>query len=99
MSETLSDALVTKVASLARLKLSDAERSDYAQKLGGILEYVRTLNEINTDGIEPMVHAVELVNVFREDVVRESLPRVDALLNAPKSDGISFLVPEILAEK
>lgn len=99
MSEVLSDDLVQKVASLGRLKLNDSERGDYARKLGSILEYVRTLEEVDTDGIDPMVHAVELSNVFRMDELRESLPRSAALANAPKTDGVYFLVPEILAEK
>lgn len=99
MSEVLDAAKVRKVALLARLKLSEAEVADYTSKLGSVLQYVETLNEINTDGVEPMVHAVELSNVFRADIVAPSLPRPDALRNAPKTDGIFFLVPQILEDK
>ena len=99
MSEVLDADKVRKVALLARLKLSDAEVNDYASKLGSVLQYVDTLNEVNTDGVEPMVHAVELSNVFRPDVVTASLPRSDALRNAPKTDGTFFLVPQILEDK
>jgi aspartyl-tRNA(Asn)/glutamyl-tRNA(Gln) amidotransferase subunit C len=99
MSEALDVDKVRKVALLARLKLSDAEVSDYATKLGNVLQYVETLNEVDTDGIEPMVHAVELSNVFRPDVVVPSLPRSEALRNAPKTDGTFFLVPQILEDK
>lgn len=99
MAETLDAEKVRKVAVLARLKLSDAEIGDYANKLGNILKYVDTLNEVDTEGVEPMVHAVELSNVFRADEVQPSLPRDVALQNAPKTDGTFFLVPQILEDK
>ena len=99
MAKTLDADKVRKVAVLARLKLSDAEVGDYVTKLGSVLKYVDALNEVNTDGVEPMVHAVELSNVFRVDEVRESLPREAALQNAPKTDGTFFLVPQILEGK
>ncbi len=99
MAEVLDAEKVRKVAVLARLKISEAEVVDYVTKLGSVLKYVDTLNEVNTEGIEPMVHAVEMSNVFRADEVRESLPRAAALQNAPKSDGTFFLVPQILEDK
>jgi len=99
MAEALDVEKVRKVALLARLKLSDAEIGDYTNKLGSILKYVDTLNEVDTEGVEPMVHAVELSNVFRADEVQPSLPRVAALQNAPKTDGTFFLVPQILEDK
>ena len=96
MPANLTRADVLKVANLARLKLSDAEVDDCTAKLGSILDYVESLNEINTEDVEPMVHAVELSNVFRPDEVQPSLPREAALANAPKTDGRFFLVPQIL---
>ncbi len=99
MAEILDAEKVRKVAVLARLKLSDAEVADYVTKLGNVLKYVDTLNEVDTEGVEPMVHAVELSNVFRADEVQPSLPRAAALQNAPKTDGTFFLVPQILEDK
>lgn len=99
MAEVLDAEKVRKVAVLARLKLSEAEVADYVTKLGNVLSYVETLNEVNTEGIEPMVHAVELSNVFRVDEMQPSLPRELALQNAPKTDGMYFLVPQILEDK
>ncbi|HLJ12452.1 MAG TPA: Asp-tRNA(Asn)/Glu-tRNA(Gln) amidotransferase subunit GatC [Planctomycetaceae bacterium] len=96
MSGKLTRADVLKVATLARLKLTDAEVDDYTAKLGGILDYVASLNEIDTEDVDPMVHAVELSNVFRADEVAPSLSREAALSNAPKTDGQFFLVPQIL---
>lgn len=96
MPARLTRSDVLKVAALARLKLTDAEIDDCTEKLGNILEYVALLNEVNTDDVDPLVHAVELSNVFREDVVQPSLTRDAALANAPKTDGRHFLVPQIL---
>jgi aspartyl-tRNA(Asn)/glutamyl-tRNA(Gln) amidotransferase subunit C len=96
MPARLTRADVLKVATLARLKLSDAEIDDYTETLGNILDYVALLNEVDTEEVEPLVHAVELSNVFRDDEVRPSLPQAAALANAPKTDGRFFLVPQIL---
>lgn len=96
MSAKLTRADVLKVARLGRLKLTEDEVADYTTKLGNILSYVDSLNEVDTTDVEPMVHAVELSNVFRGDEVAPSLPRAAALQNAPKTDGQFFLVPQIL---
>ncbi len=87
---------VRKVASLARLRVSDAEVASLTSDLTAILGYVDVLNELDTTNVEPMVHAVELSNVLRADTVVESLPRAAALSNAPRSDGQYFLVPAII---
>ncbi|MBI1309966.1 Asp-tRNA(Asn)/Glu-tRNA(Gln) amidotransferase subunit GatC [bacterium] len=92
----LSNEDVRKVASLARLKLSDAEIEHFAQQLGGVLQYVHVLDELDVSDIEPMAHAVDISNVLRDDETTPSLPREDALANAPKTDGRYFLVPQIL---
>jgi aspartyl-tRNA(Asn)/glutamyl-tRNA(Gln) amidotransferase subunit C len=89
---------VRKVASLARLKVSDAEVESLLGDLTAILEYADVLNEVNTDGVAPLVHAVELHDVLRVDVIQESLPRSEALRNAPLTDGTYFLVPAIKDE-
>lgn len=87
---------VQKVAHLARLKLSDAEVGALAGQLGGILEFVAMLDEVDVSQVEPMVHAIELTNVTRPDVLQPSLPRSAAVANAPKTDGKYFLVPAII---
>ena len=87
---------VVKVAHLARLRMDDAELDQMTAQLGAILGYVERLAEVDTEGVEPMAHAVERTNVFREDVETPMLPRDDALANAPKTDGRYFLVPQIL---
>ncbi len=90
---------VRKVASLARLSLSDAELQATGQQLTKILEYVQLLDEVDIADVTPMTHPVPAENVFRADEIRPSLPREAALSNAPKTDGQFFVVPKILEEK
>lgn len=95
---TLTRADVEKVALLARLELSAAEFDALTPQLQHIVEYVETLRELNTDEVEPMAHARDVTNVFAEDVVRPSLPREQALANAPHQNGEFYLVPAVLGE-
>lgn len=99
MSESpLTTQQVARVAELSRLKLTDGELTAMTSQLANVLQYIHILGEVNTDGVEPMAHAVETTNVLRDDVPVESLPRSQALANAPKTDGRYFLVPPILDE-
>ena len=90
---------VQKVASLARLSLSDDELRSAGEQLSTILDYVRLLDEVDTTNVAPLPHPVPAENVFRDDRIVPSLPREAALANAPKSDGQFFIVPRILEEK
>ncbi len=89
---------VEKVALLARLELSEAEIESLTTDLGQIVGYVDQLAEVDTDHVEPMAHAIELHNVFADDVVRPSLPREQALANAPSHNGKGYLVPPVLGD-
>ena len=84
------------MAILARLDLTADEQEQLAGQLDRILEYMDKLNELDTDGVEPMSHAVEVVNVLRPDrAVNE--PRTEALLrNAPARDDDFLSVPKII---
>ena len=92
----LSPEDVQKVATLARLKLSEEELEQIGQQLGGILDYVAVLDEVDVSEVEPMAHVADVSNAFRADETRPSLPREKSLSNAPKPDGKNFLVPQIL---
>jgi aspartyl-tRNA(Asn)/glutamyl-tRNA(Gln) amidotransferase subunit C len=95
---SLSRAEVEKVSLLGRLLLSDAELDTMTTQLTRVVGYVEQLNEVNTDGVRPMAHAVELHNVFRDDALKDSLPRDAALSNAPKRDSECYRVPAVLGE-
>jgi aspartyl-tRNA(Asn)/glutamyl-tRNA(Gln) amidotransferase subunit C len=89
---------VEKVALLARLQLTDAELATMTEQLAQIVSYVDQLAEVDTEAIEPMAHAVEVSNVLRDDQVSPSLPREEALDNAPHHDERGYLVPAVLGE-
>jgi aspartyl-tRNA(Asn)/glutamyl-tRNA(Gln) amidotransferase subunit C len=94
----LTRADVEKVALLARLQLSEQELQTMTGQLAQIVGYVDHLAEVDTEGVEPMAHAVETANVFAEDRVEPSLPREQALANAPSHNGRGYLVPAVLGE-
>jgi aspartyl-tRNA(Asn)/glutamyl-tRNA(Gln) amidotransferase subunit C len=92
----ITRADVEKVALLARLRLSKTELDTLTSELAQIVAYVDHLAEVDTEGVEPMAHAVEVSNVFSADEVRASLPRESALANAPNHNERGYLVPAVL---
>ena len=96
-SKLISRADVEHVAKLAHLSFDEAETADCIEKLGSILEYMQELRKIDTAGVPPTTHVLNLENVFREDEVGETLPREQALANAPATaEGKFFRVPRII---
>lgn len=90
----ITTELVDYLSQLARLELPEAEKEDMTLQLARILDYVDTLNGLDTQGVEPMSHTFPLKNVLREDQV-DVFERVDTLLdNAPAQDSGTFLVPK-----
>ena len=87
---------VAYVAELARLELTDEEKSVFQPQLENIVKYVEKISEVDVEGVEPMMHGRTLVNAFREDVVRGSLPVETALANAPRRVGDEFYLPKIV---
>jgi aspartyl-tRNA(Asn)/glutamyl-tRNA(Gln) amidotransferase subunit C len=94
----ISRAEVEKVSLLARLVLSDDELGRMTSQMGEILGYVDLLSEVNTAGVEPMAHALDVANAFRDDAARPSLDREAALANAPNRDEECYLVPAVLGD-
>lgn len=95
----LSDDEVRYVASLARLALDDDEVRRLAPQLSQILEYAEQVGEVAAEDVPPTSHPYALRNVFREDEVRDSLPREDVLDPAPEVEDDRFAVPRIVAEE
>ncbi len=92
----LSAEDVIRIASLSRLYLAPGEMDELTIKLRKIVELVDQLSEVNTENVEPMVHAFDLQNVLAPDVCGHSLPRTEVLQNAPASDSECFRVPAVL---
>jgi aspartyl-tRNA(Asn)/glutamyl-tRNA(Gln) amidotransferase subunit C len=65
-------------------------------QMNGILEYMDKLNELDTKDVTPTTHAIQLQNVFRPDLIHDSLDRKDSLANAPGTDGVNFVVPKVI---
>lgn len=87
---------VDHLSRLARLSISEEEKSTYGDQLAGILSYMEKLNELDTEGVEPTSHVISMSNVVREDLPLSSLPREEALANAPDSTGEFYRVPKII---
>jgi len=87
---------VRHVAQLARLDLSGAEVDRMTGQLNAILTYVAKLDELDTTGVAVTTHTQQVVNAFRDDEVRPSLPREQALANGPGQNSESFVVPRVI---
>lgn len=89
-------SVVDQVARLARLELTDEERDRFTRQLAGLLEYFAKLGELDTEGVEPTSHVIEMANVAREDLPGTCLPREAALADAPESEDGFFKVPPVI---
>lgn len=96
MAEKIDKAQVKKVAMLARLELTEAEVEEFTGQLSTILDYMEKMKELDTTSVQPLAHCLPISNVFREDVVKDSLGTEKTLANAPQRDGEFFKVPKIL---
>ncbi len=92
----LSIQEVQHVALLARLNLREDEKEKYAEQLGSILQYADKLNELDTEGVEPLDHILPVFNVFREDKITPGPAREEILANAPLVEEGQYRVPKII---
>jgi aspartyl-tRNA(Asn)/glutamyl-tRNA(Gln) amidotransferase subunit C len=94
MSVTIKD--VEHIAKLAKLEFSEDEKARFTEQFNEILAFMEKLNELDTSKVEPLSHVIELQNVFREDVVKPSIPTEEALKNAPAKNDKFFKVPKVI---
>lgn len=92
----VNDALVDKLANLARLKFGAAEKEGIKNDLQKMIQFVEKLNELDTTGVEPLLHMSDNVNILRADVVKGSISREKGLLNAAVHDEQFFKVPKVI---
>ncbi|MDF2487236.1 MAG: glutamyl-tRNA(Gln) amidotransferase, subunit [Herbinix sp.] len=90
----ITEETVRYAAALAKLNVSEEEKDNVAKGLDHILEYIETMNGLDTEGVEPMSHVLPVKNVFREDEVVNLDNREELLKNAPKHTVDSFAVPK-----
>lgn len=94
MANIISDETIEYVGILAKLELGEEEKEQAKKDIGRMLDYIDKLNELDTDGVEPMSHVFPVNNVFREDVVANGDGQADTLANAPERKEDAFVVPK-----
>lgn len=94
MANHISDETIEYVGILAKLELSAEEREQAKKDMASMLDYIDRLNELDTDGVEPMSHVFPVHNVFREDIVTNGDDREQMLANAPKKKDGTYMVPK-----
>lgn len=87
---------VEHVALLARLEFDEEKKELFTEQLNNILDHISMLNKVNTDHVPPTYHVLPQKNVWREDEVRPSLSREEALANAPEQENGCFKVPKVI---
>lgn len=94
MDNFISDETIEYVGILAKLELSEEEKEQAKKDMANMLDYIDTLNALDTTGIEPMSHVFPVQNVFREDIVTNCDQRDAILENAPEQKDGTFVVPK-----
>jgi len=90
--------VVDELAHLARLSYENEAKHEIVTELNKIIAFVEKLEEINTDGIEPLIYMVNETNITREDVMKQDISQYEGLKNAPKKDSDYFRVPKVIEQ-
>lgn len=92
----VNDALIDNLSNLARLEFNAEEKEEIKKDLQRMIHFVEKLGELDTSGVEPLLHMSPEINVLREDRLQASVSRDQALANAPETDGTYFKVPKVI---
>jgi aspartyl-tRNA(Asn)/glutamyl-tRNA(Gln) amidotransferase subunit C len=92
----INDAMVDKLAHLSRLQFNEAEKVEIKNDLQRMIAFVEKLNELDLEEVKPMLFMSDEVNVLREDEIKGSVSREEALKNAPLHDEQFFKVPKVI---
>jgi aspartyl-tRNA(Asn)/glutamyl-tRNA(Gln) amidotransferase subunit C len=92
----IDDVLIDKLSGLAKLEFDPEAKKEIINDLNKIIRFVEKLNELDTEGVEPLTYMTEEVNTLRDDIAKTSITKEDALKNAPKKDSDYFIVPKVL---
>jgi len=93
---TIDTAAITKIARLASIEITDAEKEHYARELSGILQWIEQLSEVNTDNVPQLSSVSEITLPRRRDEVTDGHTREAILANAPASEYGCFVVPKVI---
>lgn len=92
----VNDVLIEKLANLSRLEFSEEEKQEIKIDLEKMIGFIDKLNELDTTGVEPLLHVSDNVNVFRKDEVKGEIGKEDVFKNAPLHDNDFFKVPKVI---
>jgi aspartyl-tRNA(Asn)/glutamyl-tRNA(Gln) amidotransferase subunit C len=92
----VNDALIDNLSNLARLRFSAGEKEEIRTDLQRMILFVEKLDELDTTGVEPLLHMSSETDVLRDDIPGGSVSRAAALSNAPATDGTYFKVPKVI---
>ena len=96
MHMKIDTKVVDELAHLARLSYENEAKQEIVTELNKIIAFVEKLDEINTDGIEPLIYMVDETNVVRKDTMKQDVSQDEGLKNAPKKDSDYFRVPKVI---
>lgn len=92
----LTKETVERLAELSKLEFNDIEKTELVNDLNRIIGFIEKLNELDTDGVEPLIYMSEEKNVLRSDEIQQEISHEEILQNAPKKDSDYFRVPKVL---
>jgi aspartyl-tRNA(Asn)/glutamyl-tRNA(Gln) amidotransferase subunit C len=95
----VTSEMVERLAHLARLSFTEGEKKELQHDLERMIAFVEKLKEVDTTGIEPLLHITGTANMLREDEISHDISRREALLNAPLTDGTFFKVPKMIKKE
>ena len=92
----VNDLLIDNLAKLSHLSFSEQEKKEIKADLQEMISFIEKLKEVDTEGVEPLLHMSTNINVLRDDVAQGSVSREEAVKNAPETDGTYFKVPKVI---
>ena len=92
----VTEAMVDNLANLSRLQFNAEEKKEIARDLQRMIAFVEKLQQIDTEGFEPLLHMTDNIDQYREDVIKGQLDRSTALANGPSTDNQFFKVPKVI---
>lgn len=95
----ITNEIIDKLAKLSKLEFKDHQKDEIRNDLTKIIAFVDKIEELDTEGVEPLIHMSKEINVLREDEVRETVTQAQALMNAPSKDSDYFKISTVLSKK
>mgnify|MGYP000412744830 CR=1 FL=1 len=95
----ITNEMIDKLAKLSKLQFKDEQRDSIREDLSKIIAFVDKIEELDTEGVEPLIHINQEINVLREDEVEETITQAQALKNAPNKDSDYFKISTVLSKK